>query len=184
MMNHQIVKWRGQNSSCYTQTKIDIYFLSFCIRHTWGGGLAGLLCLSHISAAECQCFLWPSSKDLPIFPKISPYAWFFCTLLFGLHFGDLFFHIFFCCTAVEQHWIICSEEIIRPFTSIVDCTLNATFSVLCPYKMWSKIDYRGSTERPYFMHPSARNSVFLPPHHATALIKKMLTPNLTRTSHL
>lgn len=143
-------------------------------------GLAGLLCLSHISsAAECQCFLWPSSKDLSICPILLHFAlwiafwWFILSYLF-----------FFCCTAVEQHWIICSEEIIRPFTSIADCTLNATFSVLCPYKMWSEIDYRGSTERPYFMHPSALNSVFLPPHHATALIKKMLTHNLARTSHL
>lgn len=31
------MKRPDSKSSCYTQTKIDIYFLSFCIRHTWGG---------------------------------------------------------------------------------------------------------------------------------------------------
>lgn len=169
------MKRPNPKSSCYTQSKID----SFLYR-THTAGLAGLVCLSHISsAAECQRFLW-----LPLFHR-------------SLHISDSFalcsldciwliysFMSFFCCTAVEQHWIICSEEIIRPFTSIADCTLNATFSVLCLSKMWSKIDYRGSTERPYFMHLSALNSVFLPPHHATALNKRMLTHNLAHSSSL
>lgn len=135
---HQM-KRLDSNSSCYTRTQgratIDIYLCSFLYqKHTEGFAWPCphmLLCLSHISsAAECQCFLWPSSKDLSICPILLHFA-------LWIIFGDLFFHIFFCCTAVESHWIICSEEIIRPFTSIADCTINATFSVLCPHKMRS-----------------------------------------------
>lgn len=99
-MNECQMKRPDSKSSCYAQTKIDIYFPSFFVDQTHMEALAGLLCLSHISsAAECQYFLWPSSKDLSICPILLHFAlwvafrWFILSYLFLLH----------CCGAALNH---------------------------------------------------------------------------------
>lgn len=108
---------------------------------------------------------------LPV-ANFSPYVQFFCTLLCG--FAIWWFILLYLFFSAALPWNSIESTVQRKSSalSIADCSRNATFSVLCPYKMWSKIDYRGSTERPYFTHPSALNSAFLPLYHAIALVKK------------
>lgn len=80
IINDPQIKRPDSNTSCYTQTRIDIIFILFFMSHRLTMGFAWpchsmLLCLSHISsAAECQCFLWATSKDLSICPILLHFA--------------------------------------------------------------------------------------------------------------